>query len=365
MRRSLTILLAAALVLGACAGGDEGPDPAEDPKGALVSAFQRLADSEGISMTATVQSDTGSLIALSSDGGGEPLTEDEANLILDSSVSVKGKGTTPEDSQSEIVVDIGGDLVELRQVNEMIYVRADVRPLVDRFEGNQAEVDQFVQQAPPQFSFVGPLVEGEWVALEGAEQLAQQFGAPSPDQKLQQKIATELTAAFEQNATVTSEGSDDVGEHLAATIGLRPLYDVLVQNLRGLTGGLPGATLPPNTEIPDEQIRIDAWVADGEVQQLEFDFLQIARIVGEEVPAGVQRLALRLELDGFDDDVEAPEPAASVNAGQLIQSFLGLGMTGAQTESTVTTPEDICAQLEGAPPEVIEQFAEECPELQS
>src|SRR5687768_7040969 len=49
MKRLAALLLAAGLLAGAC-GGDSGPDPEADPKGALVSAFEKLTQSEGIAM---------------------------------------------------------------------------------------------------------------------------------------------------------------------------------------------------------------------------------------------------------------------------------------------------------------------------
>ena len=68
MKKLLSLVAALALVGGAC-GGSSGPDPADDPKGALVSAFENL-EGESSTFVFTIVSTPESLDALASQDGG-------------------------------------------------------------------------------------------------------------------------------------------------------------------------------------------------------------------------------------------------------------------------------------------------------
>lgn len=362
MRRTLAFLLVTALVFGACNKSGGGGDAAEDPKGALVSAVGALGEVDGIATTITIESTVESLAA-ASEGD---LAEEDAQKILDSSFSFRAKGDSPENGQAEIVFDIAGDLVEMRVLADTLYVRADVRDLVEQFGGPSSEIDQFVASAPPGFEFASPLVEGEWIAIEGARQFSEQFGAPSPDAELQKEFANSLQTAVEDNSEVTSEGSDDKGDHVRAAVEIKPLYDSLRETFGTLN--VPGAALPEATDVPDETLLIDFWIQDDRLSQIQIDVTQFRDWEGAEMPEGIEELVLDIDIEESSDDVEAPEAAASVDFQQLLQTFMG-GITGSQSESGSATIEapaegDVCSQLAGAPPEVLEQFAEECPELQ-
>jgi hypothetical protein len=356
------------LLLAAC-GGDSGPDAEADPKGALSSAFENWAEAEGSSVVGSIQSDAASLAALAEDDG-DSLTDDEIALILDSTLTVTGRNAeTVEDTESEIVFDLDGDLVEVRALGQDLFLRADVRALVERFGASEDELDQFIAEAPPGFEFVEPAADGEWIALEGLQELTQQLGGITPDPEKGRQLNAALLDAIEQNSTVTSEGEDDVGNHLVAVVKVRPLYEAVVESFQDLLGGsFPGAAFPPASEVPDEEVRVDVWVADDQVRQIEFDFIQLGEITDEPAPEGVERFAIRIGVEEFDGSIERPEAATSVDLAEIFQNFFGGlgGMTGEESAGsrTIQAPEDICEQLEGAPPEVVEQFADECPELQ-
>jgi hypothetical protein len=369
VRRFLIPLFALALVMSACSSGG-GPDASENPKGALTSAFDRLNESEGQTMVLSIRSDEASLSALSE---GE-LTEENASTILDSSVTISSTNVEdPKDVEFEMVIDIAGELIEAKQVEEVLYIRVDGRELIEKY-GSEADIEAGLAEMPPQFEWLNVLVDGEWVALTGAQALQEQFGMPSPDAETQNKLTSDLTAAIEANSEVRSEGAEDAGDHLVATVQVRPLFESLTEafgDLGALTG-VPGAQLPPATEIPDEQVDIHFWVEDGDLTQIELDITQFADWEdAEEFPEGVEELALRLELEGFDGGVEAPDAAEEVDIMQLFQTFFQ-GMTGGESAGSAeiappegqSTLEDLCKSLKDAPPEVVEQFAAECPELQ-
>jgi len=367
MRRLFSVLLAAGLVLGAC-GGDSGggPDPADDPLGALTNAFENLGEYEGSSMTFRVDSTTEDLTTLAEGD----MTEEQAEILLNSSINFKGNQAEDlEDAQFEFVVDIDGSLIEVRFVNSVLYARGDVRDLVDKFGGSQEEVDTAAAQAGAQFTFVDPLVDGEWVGFEGFQEILEQAAGgsiPSPDPELQKKFAEDLSNAVEDSATVTEEGSDDAGTHLVADVNIKDLYNALQESFASLSQ-VPGAELPTDEEIPDENIKVDFWVDDGFLTQIGFDIVQFKDIEGAEFPEGVDELLLLLEIEEFGDSIEEPDAAETVNLQELMGGLMGglggLGGTETETDSGGTSPEDICETLNDSPPEVQAQFADQCPEF--
>jgi hypothetical protein len=359
----LIILTATAVFFSACGGG--GPDPAEDPKGALVSAFETLGKYKGVTMVISVSSDPESLTSAD-------MTKEQAEILLASNLTISSKNTDdPEKGEFEMVVDIDGDLVEIKGIGRTFYARGDVRPLVERFGGSAADIEDMLRDAPPQYDFIGPAIEGEWIGLEGAQDFAEQLGVPaSPDPEQQEKLAEGLRAAIDEHATVTSQGDDDIGHHVVASAPARPLFTAILESL---PSSLPGAKLPDPSEIPDEEISLDVWIGDDTVEQLRFDLTQLSKFEGEDLPEGIEELTLIIDLEEFTDSVEAPEAAATVDFGELMQGFMGgLGSEDpGEQEAGEGPPPSLCDQLAGfppdqleqLPPEILQEVEQDCPEL--
>jgi hypothetical protein len=179
-----------------------------------------------------------------------------------------------------------------------------------------------------------------------------------------------LVEALRQDTSVTSEGEEDPGTHLVASISLRDAYRSLQETAQGLGGAMaPGAALPAESGVPEGDAFIDLWVRDGRLTQAEFDFLQVEDLGEAIIPAGVERLVLRMTFEDFSGEVTAPEGAVPVDLNQVMQGFLGAasGGQGASAPTPAggggTGPSELCAQLEGQPREVREQFADQCPDL--
>ena len=374
MKRLAALLLAAGLVLGACADDSSGPDPEANPKDALISAFENLSQSEGLSMVMSFDATTESISQLDSMGGGDPMAEEDAQKLLDSRLSVIAKGEGP-DAQFEMVVTVAGeDDVTLKVVDKVLYVQVDAEGLAETFGADTGELDKAeTEAAAAGMGFVKPLLDGEWVAVTGADELAEQFGAPvqeSDEAKAsQQQLIEDMTNALRDHATVNSEGTDDAGDRLSVELPLREMYSSFTNALQQnpAAAAFPFGQLPPETEVPNETIAFDVWVEDDTVTQLAFDLAQLAKF--EEGAEVGERVAILLELDEFDGNVEVPDDAVEVSAQEIFQAIGGammpgmMGGAGAGGETAPGAGFD-CSQLQGAPPSVIEQFAEECPELQ-
>jgi hypothetical protein len=377
MRRLLALLATALLILAGCADSkSEGPDPADDPKGALETALDNLVSGDGMTLTLTLDSTEESLAA----AGEGDLPPEVAEKILESSIVVSTKGDTPENAEFQMLIDVAGtEGIEFKSVGEEIYARADVRGIVETFGGKSSGIDEFIAQAgtQPGYEFVEPAANGEWLHLTGAKELAEQFGAmpaASANEEMQKKIEDALRKALNENATVSSEGSDDIGDHLVANLNIRGFYAGIKDTFTSLMPQTVPGALPPESEVPDEDLKLDIWVADGTVQQVSFDFLQLADLAeGEaDIPEGVDRLGLLLQFDEFDDSVEVPADAVDVDVQQIMRGFMFPtgGATSSSAEATEVTPEgaptdmgDLCKQLENAPDDVKAQFVEQCPDL--
>lgn len=376
MKRIGALVAAVGLLLTACGGG-AGPDPQAEPKEALVSAFENLATSEGTEIVMSLDATAGSLNGLAGDGG-EAMDEETAEKILDSSLRMltKGKG---EDAQFEMVATIAGEEdLEIKFVDKVVYFRADAEGLTETFGGDPAELEAMGQQAAAQgLAFVEPALNGEWIAVTGTEELAQQFGGgmgmdANAMAENQQKMIDDLSAALEESATVTNEGSDDAGDHLTVAVPVRDLYERLMSTFQGMPG-FPGGQMPPATEAPDQDVTMDVWVDDDQVTQASIDLVQLMGMAGEPPSTG-GRVALLMEFEEFDDEIEAPDDAVEVPAEQLMQLVMGaagasLGGQGgsmgfAPPGGGGAPPADFdCDQLKGAPPAIKEQFADMCPDL--
>lgn len=370
MKRIGVLVVVAALALGAC-GGD---GPSEDPKGALISAMENTGESEGLSLLMSIQSTPESLDAMArGDGGGSGMEEEDAQKILDSSIQLNTRGSG-EDGSFEMVVNVAGeDDFEMKTIDKVVYLRADVAGLVQTFGGDPSGIDAGVQQMEAQgLTFAKAAADGEWLSIEGLEEAAQQMTGQAPlAVPEQEQLIRDLTASFKENAQVTSEGDEDAGEHLVVAVPLRATYENFVKDFAQLGQQLPLGQLPDASEVPDEDVIFDVWVDDDRVTQIEFDFTQIAEISGdaEDIPEGVERFAFRAEIDEFDDEIEVPEGAVAVDPQQIFGLFGGMmgGMgagAGAMPPAGDPGAGFNCDDLKGAPPEVLAQFAEECPELQ-
>jgi hypothetical protein len=375
MRKLLISAVAAALLLGACGGDDGGPDPADDPKGALTNAIEALNDYEGVTMTMSVDSDTDSLVALSEGS----LSDDQAQQILDSGLTITSKSAEdPADAQAEIAVDIAGTdgAVEMKFVDNTLYARADVADIMDTFGQDSSQLDAFEQQASgqPGFEFVGPALHGEWIAMKGFEQAFQQFGGAQASEptEAQKKAIETFTAALQDSANVETGDLEGPGENIVATVPLRDVYDNFV-DLAGELGASATTPMPPASEVPNEDLRIDTWVEDGRLTQVALDFKQFANYEGADpIPEGADKFALILGLEEFTGDVQAPDDATQVDLSQVMQSFLGTGLgTNTAPGGTTGTSDELCneleAQLQGQPQDVVDQFKDlygaQCPDL--
>jgi hypothetical protein len=376
MRRLLALTIVAVVFLGACNSEGGGGGSSDDPKQTLASAFEAMGDVDSQSVTISVASDPESLSTLS-DGA---ITDEQASLVLDSSIGIEATDTgDPESRAARIAFNIQDtDGAEIVVVGSDLYVRVDVQGLLAAFGGDEAGLRTAIAQAEAQgLTFVRPLAEGEFVKFTGAADLAASAGASPPDTAQQEELLKRFGDAIEEEATVTSEGTDEVGEHLVASLPLRALYQRLLE-LAPQTGqeGLPPGLVPSPEQIPEGDLSLDVWVADGKVAQIEFDVTQVGQFAaesGEENPfEGVEQFALRIVLSEDVGEIAAPDSATEVAKGELEALFSqlifgappggatvpggggGVGGGGGGGDTGID-----CSIYEGLPPETFEGLPQE------
>lgn len=319
MRRKLTTWLAPAIALTLLGGACDGERPREDPRSheAFEEALAALAEYDGVRLTVTLDSTPEDLARL--DEGEQTLGHDVAASILDSSLVLVSKETTPEDAEAEVVVNVGGDedTVELRLVEGSLFVRADARAFAATFGGDPSGL-------PARLGLLGPALEGEWLGIAGVDRVAEQLGgAHVPPPADPRTVAERLAATLGDGAIVTSEGTDGPGLHLSVRLSARRTARGFIDLLRQLGTPLTtAAPLPDAFGLPDGDVYFDAWVDDGRLVQLGIDFLDMGELVGEKPPDDVDRFGLRMRLEEFTSDLEAPRDAVMVDPGRVLDSIL-------------------------------------------
>jgi hypothetical protein len=355
VRRLSAPILAAALLLGACGGSPAGDDGA---RSMLVEAVRNLQRSDGVTATLSLRSTTASLVALSGQGG-DHLSAADARKILRSSISISTVKSGKGRDAAQVVVNVAGsEDLELRVVEDTLYVRAHLAGLFDALGKDPAEAAAYAREAQAAgVGFVQPLMEGRWLSLEGLDH-AMGAGAATPTDR-ERKVVSELARSLEASTDVTSKGTGPEGTHLVATVSLREVVDGLREAAAGLGPGAPAAALPG--QVPDEDVSVDLWVRDGRLTQVEIDLLRLRAVAEDDVPSGVTRLALRVALEDFSGAIEAPPEAVPVDLGDLFGVASASGQAAAPPSSAQL--KELCEQLKGQPREVVDQFKDRCPEL--
>lgn len=372
MRKFVGALLAGALVMGACGGdsGDGGPDPADDPKAALIEAFEDLGEGEGRSITFSLSSDEESLQTMFEESDQE-VPENTAEIVLDSSLTVAANSAeTIEEVQVEILVEIGGEeAAAILMDGYELYAHADVRYLAETFGQDPALIDQQLATLPAGMEFVEQAVDNEWIHLTGLQGFAEQAGVQEQIPNLadeQTKLVEQLSTSLDENSEVTEGDEDGPGTHLEATVDAQ----AFAQDVEEISSELSGGAEMPSTEgAPEGDIIIDTWVEDGTLTQIKFDFIKNAEALGEgeDIPDGVEEFAILIELEEFDGEVDTPDDAVEVSIQEIMGAFMGAamgGMEGTDGETdTATEAGDVCDTIADLPAEQQEAYKDICPDL--
>jgi hypothetical protein len=298
--------------------------------------------------------------------GSTTIPDADLKRLLSSSILIGYDGGNAKDTTDDaarIDIRVGGlDAGEIRVARQVLYARVDVPGLVQQFP----EIKDGVDSANA--SLTGPdgdtspvealrapaeaLLAGKWVSLDAGpdswlgKQLRSATGAKSsgtassalaPDAPA--KLKAIFGKAFANGVTVKRLGSDDrLGDHLEATASLRTVYKNIRGDLAGLFSGSAaadlGGKLPQVGDVPDRQLGVSFWVADGKLTRVELNLAQFL-----DRPTG----ALVLRADNLPaEKIAAPSGAVRIDpqaiadqTGMSLQNLLGSGGAPATDARTI------------------------------
>ncbi len=330
-----TFTIALLLVLVAACGGNEADQVAEDPEGSLREAVEAIGEWQGIALELRLEADEAGQRALLTDGD---MTQEDLDLLLDGRVfATIANLDDPETGSFEARVGLdGGDVLEVRVTEDQRYfVRVDLQSLREASDEEllaQDDIDELVEAAD--MMGVGEagraLAESRWIELTGIEQLLALAGT-SPqeeteeaDQAAAERIAERTSTFIEQDVTVTSMDSDELGERVRATTdgaSLRRYLDDVAAEVDdgGLVEEAGGGDLTSDLD-DDAVVSLDAWIAEGELRQLAIDLTTL----DEEMELDGE-LWLIVAMEEFTGSVAEPDEATTLDVFSLVGAFFGGG----------------------------------------
>ncbi|HWH31982.1 MAG TPA: hypothetical protein VNU01_04865, partial [Egibacteraceae bacterium] len=326
-----------------CGGGAAG-----EPKDQLVEALRAMGQDAGVTVQVSLDTDEASLAALNA-AGDEPMPPELVALVSQAWMRVS-LPFDPEAKTAEVSLGKAADqLLAFRVIGDDVYVQADVAALVDAAGQDPAVLDGARAMLTETGVLPPDVLDGRWVVLRGATQLAEELSGQEVANPLDQMRAREamqrLGRTLAEEAAITRVGQDAQGDHLRAVLPLRRLYSVFLEEAEAMGLPTPSGEAPALEEVPDESVTVDVWVRDGRLSVVSLDLRQLAAMDPEapEIPAEVERFALRAEFTPFDGVVDVPADAVELNPEALMGLFMG-AMGGAMG------PLMGGATMEGMPP---------------
>jgi hypothetical protein len=335
-------LLAGGMLAAVLTGTSACGLQAAEPKLELRDAMADFAAGRGGTLQLSLPSSADDVRAFAGaadpSGGDGGMTDDDLEQLLSSSVELgydfgEDRDSDADDTSRFVVHLEDLDAAEVRTVDGVLYARADVDGLAEKFPEMQADLDTFRggltgADVPAETADAATaLLDGEWVSvdiqayLDSVQALVEQVGeaggvAPDdPTAALSDMSSAEVRDLLGDalKGAVTSverrEGDDDLGDHLVTHLDLRKAYATLRSGLPELE-----EQLPPVDEVPDKQIDVSFWVLDGDLTRIELDLAQFL-----DEPAG--HLVLRADVLA-PEEITAPSDAVEFDVAALMETAM-------------------------------------------
>jgi hypothetical protein len=326
----------AALLTGTGACGLQAAEPKLELRDAMSDFAAGRAGTLQLSLPSSA--DDVRAFAEAADPGGAEMTDDDLEQLLSSSVELgydfgEDRDSDADDTSRFVVHLEDLDAAEVRTVDGVLYARADVDGLAEKFPEMQADLDTFrggltgADVPAETVDAATALLDGEWVSvdiqayLDSVQALVEQVGeaggvAPDdPTAALSDMSSAEVRDLLGDalKGAVTSverrEGDDDLGDHLVTHLDLRKAYATLRSGLPELE-----EQLPPVDEVPDKQIDVSFWVLDGDLTRIELDLAQFL-----DEPAG--HLVLRADVLA-PEEITAPSDDVEFDVAALMETAM-------------------------------------------
>lgn len=296
-----------------------------DPKGSLASGAATAQDAKALKFV------TDSTLSVTIDPAGD-------STLGHAATTQAGSGSDPAaalKSSGAVALDFthaGKQVVGLRMIDGVLYVRADVKELSDL---SGESVTDGLAGAPPVLAPVTDgLKAGKWLTLDVPALLAQYpqlnamasgagGAAASPQAMLQ--LRTKLLEAFRTNSTqtVTTSGGETV-THLA--VKAKPFLTAAFDAIDG--AGLPGTSSLARAKeqlgsMSDGTVDVTLTVKDGHYAQAALDAHSVA-MLGSNPAAkvGTEGVQVLVDIDDQASGVSAPATGQVVDLNSLVAAAL-------------------------------------------
>jgi hypothetical protein len=279
----LAVVTALVGLSGCGAGNGAASAPPAHPKAAFDGAVHADAGRSGMTVTFRLDS-TPSVLS----SPGSKLSAAQAQDVLDSRlvITVATANGQPLDQalatnavEDELsLLNRGKDLVDLRFVRKVVYVRADIPALLSAY-GLPSQIFSLIQSTLSGFSSQVPgiadLAQGRWVSLN-LQQVEASAGLPVPTTTPAEgsKIAARFLQAISGTYNAAYTGTTSAGQHFLVTVRLRQLVDQMLSAYSSIPGlsSVPGLQAMGSTmvgRIPANLLpQVKAVVSGGRLTQL-------------------------------------------------------------------------------------------------
>lgn len=311
-----------------------------EPKLELKKAAESLGAAGGTGFTVKAGGSVDDLIALAkkdSGTGADAFTDEDADILrklYNSSFTVAwdkaGESVTDDKALINATID-GVTGLEMRVVDQVIYVKVPVKDLATKFGATTAEVDEIAQGLGKEMPGLDNLIDGGWVSISAAdlEKISKESGAPaSPTNTAESdRIAEELKISAEnllQDAEVVRDANDKthlivttttVKAHTEAKRFIEAAKKVATKEHAEVLDEAIGSELG---KVPaDKPIVMDLWIDNGNFKAFEINLLQF-------VEGNTGRASVRVEVAG-KTDIAAPAGATKLDLAPIFEAIAGGG----------------------------------------
>ncbi|MBM9504897.1 hypothetical protein [Actinacidiphila acididurans] len=357
--------LAAAGVVALIAAGSAACGTAQaTPQAKVQSAFTKLGDQKAVTLGLSFDATADQIYAVMQ---GDDFTRQDAELLskLRATLSVSTQkqiglltsGSNATDATKDgaagftLSADKSGNsnLIDLRAVNQKLYLRADIKGLEKLDTSPNAssdlrEFNQFLNQAdqlPSSLNAVKAGLKGQWVEidpkawLDFGKSMAKQMGGsgsssspfdaltgPKIDPKTEAKLFDAIKQAFVHNATFKDLGNSNGADHVQVTVPARQLAKELSTSLPPILKQFPGVKasdlkgLSDTSGVPNRTISFDVALKGKDISALTVDLAQF------DDKATGNKLPLTLTIDHNTDALTAPSDAQQLNPQDLVGLFM-------------------------------------------
>ncbi|MCS0635885.1 hypothetical protein NX801_09440 [Streptomyces sp. LP05-1] len=352
IRKTLTATAVVATVLAGSAACGTVQNLSAGQK--LDRAFDQLGKEKSLSFELDLDTDAQTLQALDSDSApDDKMPPQAADFLMGAklAVSIESKKPLGESGEGDYtgmsmtLTSPEGTLIDYRLVDDIMYVKADVKALGKVAGAPLPSADEL----PPQAAGFKKLLQGEWVKLsldeakkarEGALGGPKGSGKPSPepsmDAKTQQKLLDKVGAVVSREVDFTTASAKDGTEQISAVAPFRTLVTELVEAIRPMAKELPmSAPLPTAKDLkeaPTGKVTANFQLKNGALEEMSVDLTELAKS-DKEIPAKakakIDKLGFTLRVGrGAAAKPIAPTGATELKPEEVLSGLFG-GLGGA------------------------------------